>query len=124
MSARRFCERVAHEKCGRVVAYHVVDAFAGIELQREPAWIAPCVRTAALTGDRREAAQRVGLRARLEDRGPGVAAHVIGYQKVTMRTTAFGMRLPFRDPFAIEVRHLFDQIMIIEDYGTIRANGE
>jgi hypothetical protein len=43
---------------------------------------------------------------------------------VTVGTPAFGVRLTLRDPFAIEVRHLLDQIMIVQDDGTIRTNGE
>src|ERR1700688_2044018 len=45
-------QRIANEKYRRVVAHHVVDALAGVELQRESARVAPGVRTAALTGDR------------------------------------------------------------------------
>jgi hypothetical protein len=46
---------IANEKDRRVVAHHVIDALARIELQGEAARVAPGVGATPLTGHRREA---------------------------------------------------------------------
>src|ERR1700678_4611404 len=115
-------QRVPNEKDRRIVAHHVIDALARIKLQSEAARIAPGVGTTLLTGHRGEADQGLGLGARLEDGGPRIAAHVLSDLKMPEGTAALGMRLTFRDAFAIEVRHLLDQIMIVEHDGTIRTD--
>jgi hypothetical protein len=56
--------------------------------------------------------------------GPRIPAHVVGDLKMTEGAAAPGMRLTLRDAFAIEVRHLLDQIMIVEDDRAIRADSE
>ncbi len=115
---------IAQEKDRRVITHHVIVALAGIELQRETARVAPGVRTAALTSHRREADQRLGLGARLEDRGPRVVADVLGDLEMTEGATALGVRLSLRDALAIEVRHLLDQVMIVQNDGAVRTDGE
>jgi hypothetical protein len=40
------------------------------------------------------------------------------------RATSFGMRLTFGNPLPIEVRHLLDEVMILQQYGTVAPNCE
>jgi hypothetical protein len=40
------------------------------------------------------------------------------------RATAFGVRLTLRDPLAVEVGHLLDQIVIVEQNRAIRPHGQ
>ncbi len=69
---------VAYEEHRRVVAYHVLVALAGLQLQREAARVAPRVGAAPLAGHGGEPDQRLRLGARLEHRGLGVGADVVG----------------------------------------------
>src|ERR1700722_12101903 len=117
-------QRIPNEKDRGVVPHHVIDALARIELQREAARIAPGVGTALLTGHRREADQGLGLGAWLKDRRSRIAADVLGHLEMSKGSAALGMRLTLRDAFAIEVRHLLDQVMIVQDDGTIRTDGQ
>ena len=112
---------VAHEEHRGVVPDHVVVALGRVELQREPARVTPGVGAAPLTGHRGEPDQRVGPGAGLEHRGPGVGADVAGHLEVAERAAALGVRLPLRDPLPVEVRHLLDQVMILQQDGPFRA---
>src|ERR1700675_4448234 len=69
-------------------------------------------------------ALRVGLGARLKHRGPRVAADVMGDLEMTEGAAALRVWLTLRDAFAIEVRHLLDQVMIVQNDGAIRTDGE
>src|SRR5277367_6880005 len=117
-------QRITNEKDRCVVSHHVVDAFARIELQREAARIAPGIGATLLTGHGGETDQRLGLGARLKDCGPCVGAKIFSDLKMTESTAPFGMRLALRDALAIEVCHLLDQIVIIQDDGAISADGK
>ena len=119
-------QRVADEENWRVVPHHVPVTFFGVELQSEPARIAFCVRRTFLTSDRREPDKRrrflaygtEQLRRRvLGDFGAG--AH-----KMPVGTGALGVHDAFRNPFAIEVSHLFEQQKIFEDHRAARPDRE
>ncbi len=116
--------RIAHEEDRRVVADHVVVAFGRVELDREAARVAPRVGAAALAGHRREPVQRVGLRPQLEDPSLRVLGHVVRHLEMTKASAAFGVRLTLGDALPVEVRHLLDEVVIVQDDGAIRADGE
>jgi hypothetical protein len=40
------------------------------------------------------------------------------------RPTTFGMRLAFWDPFPVEVGHLLDQVVILQQDRAVRADGQ
>ena len=115
-------QRVAHEEDRRVVADHVEVASGRIELQRESARVPPGVWAAALAGDGGEPDQRVGLGARRKHLGSGVFADVVGHFEVAERATALGMRLAFRDAFPVELGHLLDQVVILQQDRTVGAD--
>src|ERR1700722_15184551 len=115
---------IANKKDGGVVPDHVIDAFARIELQGEAAWVTPGVRTALFTGDRRESDQGLGLGARLEDGSPRIPANVLRDLEMSEGAAALRVRLALWDALAIEVRHLLDQVMIVQNDGTIRTDAE
>ena len=116
--------RVAHEEHGGVVADDVEVALARVELHGKPARVAPGVGAAALARDRREPDQDVGRRAGLEDRGAGVGADVVGHLERAERAAALGVRLPLRDALAVEVGHLLEQVVVLQQDRPVRADGQ
>ena len=112
-------QRIANEEDRRVVADHVEIAVLGIDLDRKAARIAPGVRAAALTGNRAETRCRFGLRALLENLRLGVFRHVRrGFIRAEC-ARAFRVGLALRNALPVEVRHLLDQVMIVEDDGAV-----
>jgi len=53
--------------------------------------------------------------ARLEHRGLGVGTHIMGHLEPAEGTTAPGVRPALRNAFAVEPRHLLDQIVIVQE---------
>ena len=116
--------RITHEEHRRVVPHHVVVALGRVELQREPAWVTPRVRAAPLAGNRREADQGVGRGAGLEDRRLRELADVGGDLEVAERATPLRMRLAFGDPLPVEIRHLLNQVVVLQQDGAIGTDGQ
>ena len=116
--------RVAHEEHRRVVAHHVVVALGGVELQREAARITPGVGAAALAGHGGEPDQRLGLRARLEHGRLGVGADVLGHLEVSEGPGTLRVGLALRNPLPVEVGHLLDQVVVLQQDGAIGPHGE
>jgi hypothetical protein len=110
---------VAHEEDRGVVPDQVEVALRRVELQREAAGVPPGVWAAAFAGHRGEPGQHLGLGAGLKHRGPGVRADVVGHLEVAERAAAFRVRLPFRDTFPVELRHLLDQVVILQQDRTV-----
>jgi hypothetical protein len=117
-------QRVLDEEDRRVVADHVVVALGRVELQREPARVAPGVGAAALAGDGRETREHVGPDAGLEERGMRVGADVVGRLEVAEGARALGMGLALGDPLPIEVGHLLDQVLVLQQDRTVRSDGQ
>ena len=118
----RELHRVADEEDRRVVADQVVIALVGVELQREAAHVAPGVGAAHLAGDGGEARQHLGGRALLEQRRLGVARDVLGRLEHAERAGALGMRLALRNLLAVEMRHLLEEMDVVEHDGAVRAD--
>src|SRR5690606_31272270 len=95
-----------------------------IELQREAAYVAPGVGTAGLTGDGRKARQHVGASAFPEEGRPGVSRNVLGSFEYAERASAFRMRLTLGHFLAVEVRHLFEEMDVMQDDRAISTNGQ
>ncbi len=106
--------RVLDEEHRRVVAHQVVVALLGVELQREAAGVAPGVRAALLARDGGEAGQHLGPLAGLEEIRLGELADVIGDLEDPVRPAALGVHHPLGDPFAVELGHLLDQVVVLE----------
>ena len=96
----------------------------GVELQREAARIAPGVWAAALAGDRREPGHHLGLGAGLEERGLGVLADVLGHLELAERAAALGVGLPLRDALPVEVGHLLDEVVILQQDRAVGPDGQ
>src|SRR5690606_26083126 len=118
----RELHRVAHEEDRRVVSDQGVVAFVRIELQREAAYVAPGVGTAGLTCDGRKARQHVGASAFPEEGRPGVSRNVLGSFEYAERASAFRMRLTLGHFLAVEVRHLFEEMDVMQDDRAISTN--
>jgi len=116
--------RILDKENRRVVADHVVVALGGVELQRETAGITPGVRAASLAGHRGEPGQHVGLGARLEYRGLGIGTDIVGHLEPTEGAAALGVRLALRNSFAVELRHLLDEVVILQKDRAVRTDGE
>jgi hypothetical protein len=108
----------------RIVADHVEIAVLGIKLHREPARITPCVGAAALARHGGKAHPRFHFCTGLEELRLGVFADVGRYLEIAECAAPLCVRLTFRDPLAIEVRHLLDQIVIVEHDRTVTPDGK
>ena len=116
--------RVLDEEDRGVVPDHVVVALGGVELQREAARVAPGVGAAPLPRHGGEPDQRVGPGAGLEHRRLGVGADVVRHLEVAERAAALGVRLALRDPLAVEVGHLLDQVVVLEQDRAVGTDGQ
>ena len=112
---------VAYKEHGGVVTHHVEVTFFGVELDREAARIAPCIRATALPCYSGKANEDIGLRAWLQKFCFGVLANVLSDFKVTKSATAFRMGLPVGNHFPVKRRHLLHQVVIVHHDRTIRA---
>src|SRR5690606_22568106 len=71
-----------------------------------------------------EADERVGPHTWLEHRRTGVAAHITGDLEVAEGARPLGVWLPLRDALAVEVGHLLDQIVVVQQDRPRRTDGE
>ena len=116
--------RVADEEDGGVVPDHVVVALGRIELEGEAARVPPGVGAAPLPRHGGEPDQRVGPDAGLEYRRLGVGADVVRHHEMPERAAALGVRLPLRDALTVEVGHLLDQVVVLEQNRAVGAHGQ
>src|SRR5271154_6656916 len=112
--------RIANEEPRRVVANHVVVTVTRVELQCEATRVPPRVGAAALTGYGRESREHVRFNTGLGHGRLSVTTHVTGHDKLSERAPAFRRRLTLGNSFPIEVRHLFNQVMVVQQNRTIR----
>ena len=117
-------QRIAQEEHRGVVADDVVIAFGGVELQREAARVAPGVWAATLTGHRGEPDHRLGCGARLKHRRLGERADIVGYLEPPESARTLGVRLAFGHALAIELRHLLDEVVIVQQDRPVGADGQ
>ena len=117
-------QRIPDEEDRDVVADHVVVSLGRVELQREPARVAPGVGAAPLAGHRGEPGQHVGPGAGLEHRGFGVGADVVRHLEGAEGAAALGMGLALWRALAVPLRHLFDEVVVLEQNRSVRADGE
>ena len=115
---------IAHEEHRRVVADHVPVALGGVELQRETAGVAPRVGAALLARDGGEARQHLGLRAGLEHRRPRVLRDVTGDLERAEGACTLGVHHTLRDPLTVELRHLLDEVVIVQQDRSLRTRSE
>ncbi len=120
----RELHRVADEEHRGVVADEVVVALGRVELQREAARVAPGVGGALLAGHRGEAGQHLGLHAGLEQRRLGVRRDVLGGLELTERAGALGVHVALRHALAVEVRHLVQEVVVVQQDRTVGADGQ
>src|ERR1700760_4805614 len=115
---------IADKEDGRIISDHVKIAVFGVKFHREPARITPGIRATALTRHGGKTHRGFHLHARLEELCFGITLDVPRYPEMAERAAAFGVWLAFRDTLAIKVRHLLDQVMIVEHNRTITPNGK
>ena len=115
---------VLDEEHRGVVADEVVVSLFGVELHRKTARIAPGVRAALLTGDGREADERLGLLTRLQERGLRVLADVVCDDEFTESTAALGVDDALRDTLAVELRELLDQVVVMKEHRPLNTRGQ
>jgi hypothetical protein len=60
----------------------------------------------------------------LENRSLGARADVVGHLEHAESTAALGVRLAFRDALAVELGHLLDQVVVLEQDRTVRTDGQ
>ena len=57
-------------------------------------------------------------------RRPGEGADVLGHLERAERAAALGVRLPLRDALPVEVGHLLDQVVVLQQDRAVRADGQ
>ena len=111
-------DRVLDEEDRHVVADEIPVAFVGVELDREPAYVARGVGRPAGAGDRREPDEdrRAPPGSR---RKPAVVTseRVARKLEVAMRRGAARMDDPLRDPLVVEVGDLLAEVEVLEQRG-------
>ncbi len=120
----RELHRVAQEEDRGVVADDVEVALGGVELQREAAHVAPGVGGALLARHGGEARQHLGLDARLEHRGLGVARDVLGGLEDTEGARPLGVRVALRYPLAVEVREGLHEPYVVQQQRAVAAQAQ
>jgi hypothetical protein len=101
-------DRILDEAHRRVSADQVVGALGRAELDRDAADVPPDTGATALTGHGGEPEQKPADGPRLEHRGLGVSADVIGHLESAERTAGLTVRLPLGDPFPVAAGQLLD----------------
>ena len=113
---------IANEKNRGVVPHHVEIAILGIELDRESARITPGVGAAALAGDGGKAHRGFHFCAGLQEFSLGVRADVRRNLETAESAASLRVRLAFGDTLPIEIRHLLDQVVIVENDRAVRSD--
>ena len=106
--------RIANEENRRVVSHHVVVAFAGVELQREAAGSRQVSGLPLSPATVENRIKVFVLAPGWNRRSLGIGGDVFGYLEVAEGAGTLGVRLPFGNPFAVEVGHLLDQIRVLQ----------
>jgi hypothetical protein len=70
---------------------------------------------------RRQSSAHTPGHAGLEHRRPGVFADIGDHLEVAESATALGMRLPLRGAFPVDLGHLLDQVMILQQDRAVGA---
>jgi hypothetical protein len=96
----------------------------GVELDREAAGVAHGVGRAEFAGDGGEADEQRGAPAALEQLRLCVLADVLGDLEEAMRARALGVHDALGDALAVEVLHLLDDVVVVQDGGTARPDGQ
>ena len=120
----RELHRVAEEEDRGVVADDVEVALGRVVAQREATDVAPGVGGAQLTGDGREAQQRLGGGARLEHGRLRPLRHVLGDREGTERAGALRVRATLDHVLAVEVRQGLDQVHVVQQERAVGADAE
>ena len=113
---------IPDEENGRVVADHVVIALGGVKPESKAAHVTPGVGATAFAGHRGEPGEHVGLDAGLEEGCLGVGADVLGDLEMAEGSGPLGMGLAVGDHLAVEIGHLFGEIVILEQDGAVGAH--
>ena len=118
-------EGIADEEHRRVVADQVPVALFGVELDRKSANVPFRVGGAEFARNGGESGQHRRLPAHLGKKPcPGEAGNVPGNGKGTECTPTLGMHDPFRDPFPVLVRQLFDELVVLHQHRPARSGGQ
>lgn len=120
----RELDRIADEEDGEVQTAHIVVSFLSVVLNGEAARISDDLRSTAVTSDSRKAAEHGGLLADLVQISRfGVFGDVVGHLEISMSTSATSMNAAFRDDLAVEIGHLVEEDIILQQEGSKSADG-
>ncbi len=116
---------ITHEKDGSVVTDHVIVALLRVELDGKTTRITSRIGTSLFSANGRKSRKnRSSLSNLVQEGGLGVASHVVGHFKVAVSTGALGMDDTFGDAFAIKVGQLVNEVVVLEEDGTVGTDGE
>ena len=113
-------DRVADEEDAEVVADEVPVAVLGVELDREAARVADRLGGVAAARHRGEADGELGLLAGLLEQlragvlGDRLVADLAGRLEVAEGGGAARVDDPLRDPLAVEVAHLLEEVVVLQ----------
>ena len=116
---------IADKENGRVVADHVPVALVGIKLQGKAADVTLCVGGAGLARDVGEAGEHRRLPAHVRKKAsPGEAGDVVRHGEFAQRAPTLGVDGAIGDPLAIEMRQLFQQLVVLHEDRPVRPRGQ
>ena len=117
--------RIADEENRRIVADQIVVAFLGVELECEAAGIADGICRSRFLGDRGKPCQHGRALAFLAQKiGFAPRRHVLGDLEEAVSASTLGVNHTFGDPFTVELSHLLDQVMVLQQDRTVWAGGK
>src|SRR5581483_11110018 len=106
---------IAHEKNRRVIAHQIIVPILGVELDRESSWVTHRIGRACFSRDRGEAYQYRGALAHpVEECRLCPGRRISRYFEVAKRAAPFGMDNALGYPLAVELRHLLNEIVVLQ----------
>ena len=116
---------IAHEEDGGVVANEVPVPLLGVELHCEATHVALCIGGAPLPRHRGEPEETRRLLADIgEEIRLRVLGDVAGHGERTVGARAFRMHDALRNPFAVEVGVLLEELPVLDEEGAPRPGRE
>ena len=117
-------DRVPDEEDWGVVPDQVPVSLLGVELDGEPPGVAGGVGRSRLPPDGGEAGDDGGALPHLgEDVGLAVLGDVVGHLEVAKGARALGVHHALGDALPVEVRHLVDELGVLQEEGAAGADG-
>jgi len=116
---------VSDEEDWQIVSDQIIVSVFGVEFYCKPSGIASRICGTSCTNNSREADEHRRLLLRvLKEFCASILCHTPVHLEVSVGTGTFSVNDALRDAFAVEVSEFFDQVYVLQQYGSTFANGE